>query len=332
MTRYAHRVTYYDLPAVDTSSRLLFKYKPMVQKTDKIWMDGRFVDWDDANVHILTHSLHYGLGVFEGIRCYETKKGPAIFRLREHVERLFLSAHIFLMETPFSREEIEKAIIETVKINKVKECYIRPLIYIGYGAMGLYPKDNPTRVSVAVWPWGAYLGEEGITEGIRVKVSSFIRGHVNSNLSRGKVCGYYVSSQLAKKEAMACGYDEALLLDTEGYVSEGSGENIFIVRNGILKTTPLTSILEGITRDSIMKMAADEGIPVAQERFTRDEVYIAEEAFFTGTAAEVTPIREVDGRTIGEGRPGNITRKLQSMFFDAVKGKNDKYGSWLTYV
>ncbi len=295
-------------------------------------MDGRFVDWENANVHVLTHSLHYGLGVFEGIRCYETGRGPAIFRLREHVDRLFLSAHIFLMETPFSGEEISRAVIETVRVNGVKECYIRPLIYIGYGAMGLYPKDNPVQVSIAVWPWGAYLGEKGLNEGIRVKVSSFIRGHVNSNLSRGKVCGYYVGSQLAKKEAIDCGYDEALLLDTEGYVSEGSGENIFIVRNGVLKTTPLTSILEGITRDSVMEMAADEGIPVVQERFTRDEVYIADEAFFTGTAAEVTPIREIDGRTIGEGRPGRITRKLQAMFFDAVKGRNEKYGSWLTYV
>lgn len=295
-------------------------------------MDGRLVDWDDANVHILTHSLHYGLGVFEGIRCYETARGPAIFRLKEHVDRLFRSAHIFLIEVPFTRKEIEKAIIETVKVNRVKECYIRPLIYLGYGAMGLYAKDSPVCVSVAVWPWGAYLGEEGLTSGIKIKVSSFIRGHVNSNLSRGKVCGYYVGSQLAKREAIACGYDEALLLDTEGYVSEGSGENIFIVRDGILKTTPLTSILEGITRDSIIEMAADEGIPVVQERFTRDEVYIAEEAFFTGTAAEVTPIREVDGRMIGEGKPGKITRKLQSMFFDVVKGKNTKYKSWLTYV
>ncbi len=304
----------------------------MLQKTDKIWMDGKLVAWNDAKVHVLTHSLHYGLGVFEGIRCYETEKGPAIFRLKEHVDRLFRSAHIFLMEVPFTREEIEKAIIKTIRINKVKECYIRPLIYLGYGAMGLYSKGCPVSVSIAVWPWGAYLGEEGLTKGIRIKVSSFIRGHVNSNMSRGKVCGYYVGSQLAKKEAVACGYDEALLLDTEGYVSEGSGENIFIVRDGTLKTTPLTSILEGITRDSIMEIAADRGIPVVQERFTRDEVYIAEEAFFTGTAAEVTPIREVDGRLIGEGKPGKITRKLQSMFFDVVKGKNKKYKSWLTYV
>jgi branched-chain amino acid aminotransferase len=304
----------------------------MIAKTEKIWMDGEFVEWDSANVHILTHSLHYGLGVFEGIRCYATEKGPAIFRLKEHVDRLFGSAHIFLMKVPFTEKEIMEAVVKTVAVNKIRECYIRPLVYIGYGAMGLYPKDNPVKVSIAVWPWGTYLGEEGITKGIRIKVSSFIRGHVNSNLSRGKVCGYYVNSQLAKKEAISCGYDEALLLDTEGYVSEGSGENIFIVRNGALKTTPLTSILEGITRDSIMEIARDEGIATVEERFTRDEVYIADEAFLTGTAAEVTPIREVDGRIIGDGKPGIITKRLQSVFFDAVKGKNKKYDSWLTYL
>ncbi len=295
-------------------------------------MDGNFVEWDKANVHVLTHSLHYGLGVFEGIRCYETEKGPAIFRLREHVQRLFNSARIFLMEVSYSEEEITDAILKTVGINKVRECYIRPLVYIGYGAMGLYPRDNPVRVLIAVWPWGTYLGEEGIANGIRIRISSFIRGHVNSNLSRGKVCGYYVNSQLAKKEAVSCGYDEAILLDTEGYVSEGSGENVFIVRNGILKTTPLTSILEGITRDSIIEIARKEGIPVVEERFTRDELYIAEEAFLTGTAAEVTPIREVDGRIIGDGKPGRITKRLQSLFFDVVKGKNKDYASWLTYV
>jgi len=295
-------------------------------------MDGEFVDWDSATVHVLSHSLHYGLGVFEGIRCYEAEKGPAIFKLREHVKRLFASAHIFLLEIPFSEIEIEEAIVETVKMNRVKECYIRPLVYIGPGAMGVHPKGNPIRVSIAVWPWGAYLGEEGISKGIRIKVSSFIRGHVNSNLTRGKVCGYYVNSQLAKKEAVSCGYDEALLLDTEGYVSEGSGENIFIVRDGILKTTPLTSILEGITRDSIMEIARSEGIQVVEERFTRDELYIADEAFLTGTAAEVTPIREVDGRMIGEGSPGSVTKKLQATFFDVVKGRNSHYDSWLTYV
>lgn len=304
----------------------------MIAKTKKIWMDGMFVDWESATVHILTHTLHYGLGVFEGIRCYETREGPAIFRLTEHIDRLYNSAHIFLMDIPYSKEEIKDAIIKTVKINKIKECYIRPLIYIGYGAMGLYTKDNPIKVSITVWPWGAYLGDEGLKNGIRVKTSSFIRNHVNADMTRGKVCGYYVNSQLAKKEAISCGYDEALLLDTEGYVAEGSGENIFILRNQILKTTPLTSILEGITRDSIIEIADNKGIKIVEERFTRDELYIADEAFFTGTAAEVTPIREVDGRTIGSGKPGKITKSLQCLFFDIVRGKNKKYKSWLTKV
>jgi len=294
-------------------------------------MDGKFVSWDKANVHILTHTLHYGLGAFEGIRCYHTPKGPAIFRLKEHVRRLFQSAHIFMIEIPFTEDEISKAIVETVRRNKLKECYIRPIVYIGYGMMGLYPKNNPIRVAIAAWPWGAYLGEEGIEKGIKIRTSSFIRNHVNSNMSRGKICGYYVNSQIAKKEAIACGCDEAMLLDTEGYVSEGSGENIFIVRNGALKTTPLTSILEGITRDSIITLAHDSGIPVAEERFTRDEVYIADEAFFTGTAAEVTPIRELDGRRIGSGMRGPVTRQLQAAYFDAVKGKAKQYESWLTY-
>ena len=295
-------------------------------------MDGKFVAWDNAQIHIMTHTLHYGLGAFEGIRCYNTPKGPAIFKLDEHVNRLFQSAHIFLIDIPFTQDEIKKAIIATVKVNKLKECYIRPLVYIGYGAMGLYPKGNPIKVAIAAWPWGAYLGEDGLEKGIKVKISSFIRNHVNSNMSRGKICGYYVNSQIAKKEAITNGYDEALLLDTEGYISEGSGENIFIVRNGVLKTTPLTSILEGITRDSIMTMAANTGIKVIEERFTRDEVYIADEAFFTGTAAEITPIRELDGRTIGNGKAGAITKKMQTMFFDVVKGKNQKYRSWLTHV
>jgi len=295
-------------------------------------MDGKLVDWDQATVHVLTHTLHYGLGMFEGIRCYETRQGPAIYRLDEHVARLFNSARIFLMDIPYTEREIRDAIMKTIQANRMKECYIRPLVYIGYGAMGLYPKGNPVSVSIAVWSWGAYLGDEGLKNGIKVKTSSFIRNHVNANMTRGKVCGYYVNSQLAKKEAIACGYDEALLLDTEGYVSEGSGENVFIVRNGVLKTTPLTSILEGITRDSIMEIAKDEGIDVREERFTRDELYIADEAFFTGTAAEVTPIRELDGRVIGQGKPGRMTRKLQSVFFDIVKGRNKKYKSWLTLV
>jgi branched-chain amino acid aminotransferase len=304
----------------------------MIAKTAKIWMDGKLVAWDQATVHVLTHTLHYGLGMFEGIRCYETRQGPAIYRLDEHVARLFNSARIFLMDIPYTEREIRDAIMKTIQANRMKECYIRPLVYIGYGAMGLYPKGNPVSVSIAVWSWGAYLGDEGLKNGIKVKTSSFIRNHVNANMTRGKVCGYYVNSQLAKKEAIACGYDEALLLDTEGYVSEGSGENVFIVRNGVLKTTPLTSILEGITRDSIMEIAKDEGIEVREERFTRDELYIADEAFFTGTAAEVTPIRELDGRVIGQGKPGRMTRKLQSVFFEIVKGRNKKYKSWLTLV
>jgi len=304
----------------------------MIPKTEKIWMDGKFVKWDDAKVHVLTHTLHYGLGIFEGIRCYETGKGSAIFRLDEHIDRLFNSAHIFLMEIPYSRKEIKDAIIETIKVNRIKSCYIRPLVYIGYGAMGLYPKENPINVSIAVWSWGTYLGDEGLEKGIRIRTSSFIRNHVNANMTRGKVCGYYVNSQLAKKEAISGGYDEALLLDTEGYVSEGSGENVFIVRNGVLKTTPLTSILEGITRNSILQIADDEGVGIKEERFTRDELYISDEAFFTGTAAEVTPIREVDGRMIGKGYPGKITKKLQAIFFDIVKGKNKKYKSWLTAI
>jgi len=304
----------------------------MIAKTDKIWMDGKLVKWDKATVHVLTHTLHYGLGVFEGIRCYRTKKGSAIFRLDEHIDRFFDSAHIFMMDIPYSKKEIRDAIIKTVEVNKIGECYIRPLAYIGSGAMGLYAKENPINVSISVWAWGAYLGEKGLRNGIRAKTSSFIRNHVNANMTRGKVCGYYVNSQLAKKEAVSCGFDEALLLDTEGYVSEGSGVNIFITRNGFLKTTPLTSILEGITRNSIMQIAKDEGIGAAEERFTRDEVYIAAEAFFTGTAAEVTPIRDLDNRVIGTGKPGPITKKLQSIFFDIVKGKNKRYDSWLTYI
>lgn len=304
----------------------------MVEKTEKIWMDGNFVDWDDAKIHVLTHSLHYGLAVFEGIRCYRTEQGSAIFRLKEHVERLFKSAHIFTIKIPFSEKEIVEAIKETIRINKMDSCYIRPIVFLGYGNMGVYPKNNPVHVAIAVWKWGAYLGEESLHKGIRVKISSFIRNHVNSNMSRGKISGYYVNSQLAKMEAISCGYDEAILLDTEGYVSEGSGENIFIVRRGVLKTTPLTSILEGITRDTVITIAKDLGIEVKEERFTRDELYISDEAFFTGTAAEITPIIEVDGRVIGSGNRAPITEKIQSIFFDIVKGKNQRYIHWLDFV
>lgn len=304
----------------------------MVNKAEKIWMDGKFVNWNDAKIHVLTHSLHYGLAVFEGIRCYRTEQGSAVFRLKEHVERLFKSAHIFTIKIPFSAEEIAEAIKETIRVNKMDSCYIRPIVFIGYGNMGVYPKNNPVHVAIAVWRWGAYLGEGSLHRGIRVKISSFIRNHVNSNMSRGKISGYYVNSQLAKMEAISCGYDEAILLDTEGYISEGSGENIFIVRRGILKTTPLTSILEGITRDTVITIAKDLGIEVKEERFTRDELYISDEAFFTGTAAEITPIIEVDGRVIGSGNRAPVTEKIQSIFFDIVKGKNQRYIHWLDFI
>ncbi len=304
-----------------------------MEKVEKIWLDGEFVAWDEANIHILTHTLHYGLGVFEGIRCYSDGNGrSAIFRLREHVDRLFESAHIVQMEIPFSRDEIEKAIIETVRVNGLKECYIRPIAFLGDGSMGLFPKDNPVRVAIAVWPWGAYLGEEGITRGIKVKISSYTRLHVNANMTKAKVCGNYVNSILAKREAVAAGYDEALLLDADGYVCEGSGENIFIVKRGEVKTPSLTSVLRGITRDSVITIAKDKGIRVVEDRFTRDELYTADEAFFTGTAAEITPIREVDGRVIGEGRPGPVTKALQETFFEVVKGRMERYRDWLTTI
>jgi branched-chain amino acid aminotransferase len=304
----------------------------MLQTTEKIWMNGSFVKWEDAKVHILTHALHYGTGVFEGIRCYKTDGGPAVFRLQEHVDRLFDSAHICQLEMPFTREKVMEAILETIRVNKIDACYIRPLAHIGAGAMGVYPKGNPVEISIAVWPWGSYLGEEGISKGIRVKVSSFIRPHVNTTMVRSKTTANYANSLLAKREALKDGYDEAMLLDTEGYVAEGSGENVFIVRKGVIKTPPLTSILEGITRDVIIQLAMERGIRLVEERFTRDELYIADEAFFTGTAAEITPIREVDNRSIGKGKPGPVTQELQSTFFDIVHGRDSRHADWLTYV
>lgn len=304
----------------------------MLKETSFIWMDGKLVPWKEATVHVLTHSLHYGLGVFEGIRCYKGKAGTAIFRLQEHVERLLGSAKIVQIKIPFSQKEIEQAIVETVRVNQLEEGYIRPLAFIGYGEMGLYVKENPIQLSIAAWPWGTYLGDEGLRKGIRVSVSSFARHHVNISMTRAKVTGYYVNSQLAKREAKEAGYDEAVLLDTEGFIAEGPGENIFIVRKGVLKTTPLTSILEGITRETIMQLAFERKIKVVQERFTRDDLYLADEAFFTGTAAEVTPIREVDGRMIGKGEPGPITLEVQKAFFDIVRGKEKSHPEWLTLV
>ena len=301
-----------------------------VKESEKIWLDGKLIPWQDAHVHVLTYSLHYGLAAFEGIRCYKGERGPAIFRLHEHVDRLFTSCHITLMSIPFGKKEIADAIRETVVANKLEECYIRPLVFIGNGDMGLYCPDNPVRVAIIAWPWGAYLGEEGLKHGIRAKVSSFTRHHVNVSMTRAKISGYYVNSILAKREVKAGGYDEAILLDTEGYVSEGTGENIFLVRNGVLKTTPLTSILEGITRNSIMQLARERGMTVMEERFTRDELYIADEVFMTGTAAELTPIRELDDRKIGSGTPGPVTKDLQTAFFEIVHGRDKKHAAWLS--
>jgi branched-chain amino acid aminotransferase len=304
----------------------------MLQPSEFIWMDGKLVKWGDANVHILTHSLHYGLAAFEGIRCYKGRNGSAIFRLQEHVDRLFESAHVSLMKVPYERKQISDAIVETVRANRLDACYIRPLVYIGYGAMGLYPGDNPIRVAIAAWRWGTYLGEEALAKGIRARVSSFTRHHVNVTMTRAKVSGHYVNSILAKLEVKADGYDEAILLDPDGYVSEGTGENIFLVRKGVIKTTPLTSILEGVTRNSVMDLARERNLPVVEERFTRDAMYVADEVFLTGTAAELTPVREIDGRRIGTGQPGPITKDLQKAFFDIVRGDDPAHAAWLTRV
>ena len=306
----------------------------MVEKTALIWMDGKLIPWEEATVHVLAHTLHYGLGVFEGIRCYEQHDGSsALFQLVEHVDRFFHSALIGGFTIPFNKYEITEAIMETLRANKLKEAYVRPLAFIGAGSMGVLPtKDNPIHVCIAVWPWGAYLGDDGLKNGIRVKVSSYARHHVNVMMTKAKICGNYVNSVLAKEEAVSLGYDEAIMLDTDGYVSEGSGENIFMVTKGALKTTPLTSVLPGITRNSVVILAQDMGILVQEQRFTRCEFYTASEAFFTGTAAEITPVREVDNRPIGEGKPGPITQKVQQEFFDVIRGKNSRYIDWLTPV
>ena len=301
-------------------------------KQQKIWLDGKFVDWDEANVHILTHSLHYGLSAFEGIRCYEGQGRSTIFRLAEHVDRLFESAHITMLTIPYSKQQICEAMIETIRVNGLASCYIRPLVFIGHGEMGLYPGNNPIRVAIAVWPWGTYLGEEALTQGIRAKISSFTRHHVNVSMTRAKISGYYVNSILAKCEAKKSGYEESILLDPDGYVAEGTGENIFLVSKNRLKTTPLTSILEGITRNSIIQLAQEKNIPIIEERFTRDALYVAEEVFLTGTAAEVTPVREIDDRQIGNGRRGPITSILQQAFFDIVNDKDPSHAAWLTPI
>lgn len=301
-------------------------------RSEKIWMDGQLVDWDKANVHVLTHTLHYGLGVFEGIRCYKTGKGSAIYRLEDHIKRLFNSAKIVGIEIPFSQDQINDAVKETIRANKMEECYVRPLVFLGDNKRGLNCIGAEVRAAIAVWPWGAYLGEEALAKGIRVKVSSFTRHHENIFMTKAKVCGAYVNSIMAKVEAVNLGYDEALLLDPSGHVAEGSGENIFMVRNGKLKTPPLTSILEGITRDSVLKIAADMGIEIEERHFSRDEVYTADEAFFTGTAAELTPIRSLDDRIIGNDGIGPVTKKLQTALFEIIRGKNSNYSHWLNYI
>jgi branched-chain amino acid aminotransferase len=304
----------------------------MADRDGKIWKDGHMVDWRDATLHMLTHSLHYGMAVFEGVRAYNTANGTAIFRLKEHTQRLFNSAKIFQMKVPFDMDTIMNAQLDVVRANKLESCYLRPLVWIGSEKMGVSARGNTIHVGIAAWPWGAYLGEEGLAKGIRVKTSSFTRHHVNVSMVRAKASGYYINSILANQEVTADGYDEALLLDTEGYVSEGAGENIFIVKSGKIYTPDLASCLDGITRDSVVTIARDLGIEVIEKRITRDEVYCADEAFLTGTAAEVTPIRELDGRAIGEGSRGPITEKIQSMFFDIVGGKATKYNHWLTRV
>jgi branched-chain amino acid aminotransferase len=303
-----------------------------MEKTERIWLDGALVPWDAARVHVLTHTLHYGLGVFEGIRCYACDDGrSAIFRLREHIDRLYGSAHVLELAVPYPRERLMEACLETVRANGLRECYIRPLVFLGDGEMGLAARP-PTRVAVAAWPWGAYLGDEGVRNGIRVKTSSFQRFHPNTLLTKAKASGHYVNSILASREARASGHDEALLLDVDGYVAEASGENVFVASDGLVKTTPLPTVLAGITRQAILRLLADLGVAVREERFTRDEIYLADEAFLTGTAAEVTPIRELDGRRVGDGTPGPLTRRLQALFYAIVRGREERYRSWLTSV
>ena len=304
----------------------------MADRDGVIWFDGELVPWREANVHVLTHTLHYGVGVFEGMRAYETPRGVAIFRLHDHTRRMERSAHILGMRLPYTFDEINEACVTVVRENALSAAYVRPICFYGSEGMGLRANNLSVHVAVAAWEWGAYLGDEGLEKGIRIRTSSFTRHHVNISMCKAKAVGHYINSILAYHEALECGYDEALLLDNEGYVAEGSGENIFIVRDGMIYTPDLTSALEGVTRDTIMVFAREQGIDIKEKRLTRDEVYIADEAFFTGSAAEVTPVVELDNRTIGTGRRGPVTRKLQNMFFDQVHGRKVRHPEWLTYV
>jgi branched-chain amino acid aminotransferase len=306
----------------------------MVDKLKSIWMEGELVPWDDAKIHILTHTMHYGLGAFEGIRAYQRGDGgTAIFRLQEHINRLFESCKLMMMEPRFTREQVSAACVALLRDNQMTEAYLRPIIWLGDGAMGVYAPDNPVRSAVAAWKWGAYLGHGAVEKGIRVKISSWSRHHIHVSLAKGKIVGQYTNSIMAKREAKMAGYDEAVLMDVQGYVSEGSGENLFIVKRGKLITPPLSaSILEGVTRDTILTLAREEGLQVSEEMVTRDQFYLADEAFFTGTAAEVTPIREVDNRAIGDGKVGPVTKRLQQRYFDVVKGSDDSHPEWLTRI
>ena len=304
----------------------------MSDRDGTLWLDGRYISWRTANTHVLTHSLHYGMAVFEGVRAYRTAEGTAVFRLREHTERLLRSAHILQIPVPFTLETLMDAQCQVVAQNRLEEGYIRPLVYLGSEKMGVSPRGAQTHVAIAAWPWGAYLGEEALQQGIRVKVSSYTRHHPNITLCKAKASGNYMNSILANNEATADGYDEALLLDVEGFVAEGSGENLFMVKRGVLYTPDLSSALEGITRDSIIQLAQEMGITVLERRISRDELYTADEVFFTGTAAEVTPIREIDRRVIGRGARGPLTEKLQSAYFDCVKGRAPAHRDWLTFL
>jgi branched-chain amino acid aminotransferase len=304
-----------------------------ITKADKVWMDGKLVDWDQANVHVLTHSLHYGLGVFEGIRAYSTSQGPAVFRLTDHIRRLYTSAKIFLIDIPFAPEALIEATKETVRVNGLESCYIRPIAFLGYGEMGLNPLPCQVNVAIAVWPWGAYLGEESLTTGVRMKISSWQRHDPNAVPPAAKGTGMYINSCLAKVEALKAGYDEAILLSPQGYVSECTGENLFIVRDGRLITPPVSAgALEGITQASVLTIARDLGYEVESANILRSDLYTADEAFLSGTAAEVVPIRSVDDRTVGSGEPGPVTRKVQEVYFAAVRGEVDRYKDWVEHV
>ena len=304
----------------------------MADRDGFIWHDGRLVPWREATTHVLTHSLHYGLAVFEGLRAYKTDDGTAIFRLKEHTDRLFNSAHIYMMKMPYDKETLMEAHKEVVRANKLESCYLRPIAFYGSEKMGVSPKGAQVHVSIAAWPWGAYLGEEGLAKGIRVKTSSYARHHVNVSMCRAKYSGTYANSILANMEATEHGYDEALLLDVDGFVAEGAGENLFVVKDGQIYEPEIASALVGITRATVIQLAKELGYEVKAKRLTRDDLYIADEAFFSGTAAEVTPIREVDGRQIGAGRRGPLTEKIQSLFFDVVNGRVPAHQDWLAKV